>query len=338
MKILLIGPLPPPYGGTTVSFSSLVKSLKQELNKNDELEVINTNVTSTRVLFLFWSILVSIKKCDVVSLHVGNKGSLVLSPIVFVLAVIFDKKVITRKFGGVFDRYYNNLNFIFKYLLDYTFFKSELILFQTKSLISTFESKNQNLRWFPTSREIDLREFNAKKNDLLRIIYVGHIRIEKGILEIIQASKMLKKVEIDIYGPFYDSLDESLFSNTTINYKGIINPENVINTMQDYDILLFPTFYNGEGYPGVIIEAKIAGLAIVTSDWISISELIDNDENGFLLKPKDVNGIVKCIQRLQQDRNYLMDMKTKSYLSAKEFDLNDWSRNFYLMCKEMFNS
>jgi len=51
--------------------------------------------------------------------------------------------------------------------------------------------------------------------------------------------------------------------------------------------MLFPTFWVGEGFPGIIIDAYIAGLPIIASDWNLNGEIIDEKETGFIIKKKD---------------------------------------------------
>ena len=53
-----------------------------------------------------------------------------------------------------------------------------------------------------------------------------------------------------------------------------------------------------EGLPYVLLEAGINSLPIVASDTGGINEIVENYKNGFLIKPKDVNGFLLALERL----------------------------------------
>lgn len=329
MKLLLVGPMPPPYGGTTVSFSTLAGALEKKLKPNDSLAIINTNVGVKKIPTLLWEILVKAKSSDVISLHVGNRGSLLLSPAVFVAAKLFGKKVLTSKFGGKFHEYYEQLNPLQKKLLDLTFFKSDKLLLETKQLVAYFDKKNRHIAWFPTSREIgEDREIKLSAN-APRVIFVGHVRKDKGVLELIAAARELPDFDFSVYGPFYDGLDASLFDGENVKYKGLLKPDQVIDTMRESDVFLMPTYYPGEGYPGALIEAKIAGLAIITTRWRAIPELIDVGKNGVLVDPQRIDQIVDALGEMEGNPQKLLEMKKQSRNSAHDFDLQNWSAELY---------
>ncbi|MFR3494185.1 MAG: glycosyltransferase [Blautia sp.] len=52
-----------------------------------------------------------------------------------------------------------------------------------------------------------------------------------------------------------------------IRYKGMVPFNQSTEVLKNYDALLFPTYYEGEGFAGTIIDAFAAGLPVIASDW-----------------------------------------------------------------------
>ena len=53
--------------------------------------------------------------------------------------------------------------------------------------------------------------------------------------------------------------------------------------LNSYDMMIFPTYYAGEGVAGVIVDAFIAGLPVIASDLGSCREVISDKETGYLV-------------------------------------------------------
>src|SRR5690349_6618519 len=56
-----------------------------------------------------------------------------------------------------------------------------------------------------------------------------------------------------------------------------------------------------DGIPNVLVEAMAVGLPVVTTAVAGIPELVDNNQNGLLYQPHDVNGISSGILELLRD-------------------------------------
>ena len=57
------------------------------------------------------------------------------------------------------------------------------------------------------------------------------------------------------------------------------------------DVFVFPTFYHGETFGLVLLEAMEYGLPCISTYEGSIPSIIKNGENGFLVKQQDVNQL-----------------------------------------------
>ena len=106
IRILMIGPEPPPVGGTTVLFRSLVEALGDR--PGITVTVVNTvgvrgsgAAGPLRLLRLAWSVFRGMRGADVAALHVSTTGLHLLGPLAVCAARRSRIPLIIRKFGGV---------------------------------------------------------------------------------------------------------------------------------------------------------------------------------------------------------------------------------------------
>lgn len=333
-KLLLIGPLPPPLGGATVLFELLVRELKA--HKNYEYMIINTNVNKSNLISVFRLITDIYRhaiKADIINLHASYRGVLVLAPFVYFITRFLRKKLIFRLFGGDFYEHYQRANVIRRFLFDKVLFKADLVLFETQALVRQFY-RHGNLKWFPNHRPMDPNlKKAAEPGECLKVAFISHIRKEKGIFELIEASDRLPDVTFDVYGPFYDGLTESIFEGRNINYCGIVEQLDVRNVLRQYDALILPSYK--EGYPGIIIEAFTAGAAVICTNLNTLQEMVTAGEEAILVSPRSYEDIVKAVSMLNEDRNLLMKLKNNSLKKAEMFDSQFWTQKYLSFCQEV---
>ena len=130
-------------------------------------------------------------------------------------------------------------------------------------------------------------------------------------------------VKIDFYGQKKDLyFDEHLAGIGMFEYKGVLQPEEVISVLQEYDALIFPSHYAGEGCPGILVEALSAGLPIIASDWKYNSEFVTNGLNGFLCETFNPKAYVNAI-KLLFNQTLRQRMSKHAYASSEKFSVNN---------------
>ena len=143
---------------------------------------------------------------------------------------------------------------------------------------------------------------------------------EKGIEDAINAVILLngkygfEKYVLDIYGQIEQSQKEwfeclKYSFSPFIQYKGQIDADKSVEILKDYYALLFPTYYDGEGFAGTILDAMAAGVPVVASDWKYNKEIV-NDNNGVLFKTRDVDELANAIDKLKVSKESCL---TESY-------------------------
>jgi glycosyltransferase involved in cell wall biosynthesis len=326
-KYLLIGAIPSSdpqsYGGATVLMQEMLNFYKA--NKKD-YNFIQANKYSFRFSFvvnyisILWCFLKKIYSTDVVVLNVSRNGAFYLAPFLKILTKLFGKKFVFRMFGGdLLDRY-NEKNMFIRKIADKTFISnSDLMLLETKFLVEYYKKINKNVLWFPNTRTQNIvpkipRQFNKK------FVFISQVKKEKGIDVIIKAAAELDGIEIDIYGPVVDvEYNDDYFSNSNVNYKGVLEPSKVTVILNQYDVLLLPTFFSGEGYPGIIIEAYSLGIPVISTKWKSIPEIV-NSTSGILIEPKNSKALSEAIQSI--DTKKYEDLSVGAYNVFANFDTN----------------
>jgi glycosyltransferase involved in cell wall biosynthesis len=95
------------------------------------------------------------------------------------------------------------------------------------------------------------------------------------------------------------------------NVEVIIRPKGVFGLLQDADIYLSTSLY--EGLSNSIMEAMAAGLPVVATDVGDTKYLVDNDFNGYLVPSKNVGAIVTRLQHLVDDDVKRKELGMNSY-------------------------
>jgi glycosyltransferase involved in cell wall biosynthesis len=344
MNLLLIGALPPPVGGTTVLFKQLV----DDLHGRDGICVrvidvsrptvggMNNVIHALRCLvLLFWHL----PWASVLSFQTSLQGAITFGPVVHVVSRLFRRKWIFRGFGGDIDAWHRNTLGMKKRLFDLTVLKADVLLLERKTSVQYFQSQSgRSVQWYPNSRRCGVRANVAANNRSMgrRFAFVGHVKPAKGISEIIEAAKMLSAtgIIVDVYGPLQDGVSNSWFTDSPAKHCGPIAKEDVIQTLAGYDALILPSYWEGEGHPGVILEAYCAGIPVIATRWGGIPEIVTTD-TGILVEPRDVAGLAKAMQTLIDSDHLLSRLRAGARSKAAEFDADRWTQYFIDLCHRL---
>jgi glycosyltransferase involved in cell wall biosynthesis len=341
LKIALIGSLPPPIGGTSVSFENLVTFMK----RHDGVETLVVDTSGVRAagikaplryLALLFALLKSVSRADVVSLHVCTSALPSFGLLVLGICRMFRKPVIIRKFGGT-D--YLDKGGLVRKLSHFVVQRSNLYLAQTKQLVRRAKENGvSHVKWFPTSRYMPVESRNSAedRNRCRKFVYLGQIRTVKGIIEIIRAGERFydaEDVAIDVYGTLdFDVAPEFFRDLKKVRYCGILKPDQVMQTLKRYDVLLLPSFHPGEGYPGVVLEAYGAGLPVICTRWRALPEIVD-ETTGILIEPKNAESLYLAMKRLIEDNAFYVRLKEGVADRRSFFSAEYWGQYFVELCR-----
>lgn len=186
-----------------------------------------------------------------------------------------------------------------------------------KVLIEKYGFKNTEV--FPNFRFIDDFKVLSNTNKTLKLVYMARINRNKGYDVIFNFAELIKKeclnITIDFYGQIepndeIDYINKINNFNDIVKYKGFLKPNEIHTTLSGYDVLLLPTKYYTEGFPGSVLDAYIAGIPVIVSEWKHSHEFVKQGISGIIVpfenNQEDFNN---AILSLYKDRDKLNEMK-----------------------------
>ena len=143
------------------------------------------------------------------------------------------------------------------------------------------------------------------------ILSVGRLVEKKGFQDLLQALLLVKKkgerFQCAIFGdgPLCQQLREWIEEHgmaDEIMLKGDITQQELIPIYQTANLFVLTPVQtedgDRDGIPNVLLEAMAVGLPVITTAVAGIPELVDDNQNGLLYQPHDVNGISSGIIEL----------------------------------------
>lgn len=339
LRLLVVGSLPPPIGGATVSLLRFVETLRQSLGV--ELRVIDTaggrRAGVRRGLGTALELARAVAASDVVSVHVSPTGLTTLALACVAAARALGRPVIVRVFGGGGHTAVRGAS---RLVADRVLRGADLYLVETKALVARArEDGFTNVRFFPNTRPRTSVAPRPIGGDCRRFVFVSHIKPSKGVLEIIEAGERFgNDVTVDVYGTFHDGMDESVFRGLKrVRYCGVVQPENLASLLVGYDAVLLPSYHAGEGYAGIVIDAFGAGLPVICSRWLSLPEIVD-ESCGQLVPPKSADALFGAMSRLVDDAALFEQLTRGAHARRDALTTEIWTAKFIEMCREIVDA
>lgn len=183
---------------------------------------------------------------------------------------------------------------------------------------------------------VDLNEFafSTENNNLpISIVFPSRMLWDKGVQEFVDAATILKKEyegdvefilagKVDLENGSSISEEQLNIWNKEGNVKWIGYQNNMVDIYRNAHIVTLPSYR--EGLPKSLIEACAIGRPVVTTDVPGCRLVVDDGENGFLVKLKDVDTLASAMQKLIQSKELREKMGVEGRKKAeKEFSIEN---------------
>ena len=179
---------------------------------------------------------------------------------------------------------------------------------KNKDKILKIEGIGVNLEVFKPDPEVPSRQVTYD------FAYFGRFLVHKGILEIVEASRLLKERGYSLRIAFYGHVDEnpsSVSLNEIMQWQedGLIEhcgfTNDVVSAMRNCRVLLLPSYR--EALPRTCQEAAAMGIPSIVSDVPGCREVVVNRSTGLVVKVKDHVDLANKMEIYINDPN-LVDL------------------------------
>ncbi len=171
---------------------------------------------------------------------------------------------------------------------------------------------------------------HVKKNEPLKLIYVGQISYRKGLHHLLKIIQEYKDSELQVILAGAYSKSNELYQHykniSNIEFLGFVTRDILAKVYQDADIFVFPTL--GEGYGMVVLEALSTGTPVLISNLAGGDDAIENLKNGLVYNGFSEEELKSSIDWFLQHKNLIPIMSENARKSALNYTWTAYHKKY----------
>lgn len=172
----------------------------------------------------------------------------------------------------------------------------------------------------------------TRNNPVPVVVFFGRMHESKGLHDLLEASITLLehgfKFHLHAYGEgplrefFVYEMTEAL--GDRFHYGGVVSGDEKWKVLGEADIFVLPSRY-GEGLPMAMLEAMATGCIVIVGDVASVSTVINEGRNGYMVKPYDAPGLASKMKVVLDDKLEWNTMRESAVSTVrKKFEIKDY--------------
>lgn len=305
-RLIVIGPLPPPHHGVTISTSLvLANPVLRDCFQVDHLDTSDHRTGADIGRWDFTNVRLGVGAILRLAWRLGGTPGVVYLPLsqstpgvlrdsMFVFAAsVRGWRVAVHLRGGEFGDYYRRVHPIMRHWIRATLARVDSVAVMGESLKAMFEGLASAERITVVANGTP--EFVPKRpiqRDPEHVLFLSNLRRRKGVLEAVEAALLVLANRPSTRFTFaggWESRELELAvrrragtTNGRIEFRGPVFGAEKNQLLGSAVVLLFPPV-EPEGHPRVVLEAMAAGLPVVSTDRGAIGEMVEDGRSGFVL-------------------------------------------------------
>lgn len=326
--ILFIAPFPPPVHGSAMVSQQIRDS--RVINEYFHCDYVNLS-TSRRMdeigkrspikiwRFVFAYIKTFCKlltrRYDLCYLAITCHGIGFLKDAPFaLLCKLFRRKIIIHQHNKGMDADVNKWSYSWLLPLVYRNAKVILLSWLLYPDIERIVPK-ENVVICPNGTTVEKREGKIQKanNAAPHLLFLSNLIESKGVFVLLDALKILADKGILFYCDFVGGetkeIDNERFTaevnrrnlGRKVIYHGRKYGTEKDAFLEQSDIFVFPTYYNNECFPLVLLEAMAYQLPIITTNEGGIPDVVQDGVNGIICPRRDAKAVANALEKLIKD-------------------------------------
>lgn len=315
--------------GQTIKTNTITKALQEHFGY-DKIGLEDTHGRWKYLLRLPFSVFRCLRNGRNVIIMPAYKGILFITPLLILFNTVFHRHIHYVVIGGWLPSYTHRFPWL-RWMLK----RFDSIYVETHDMQEKLQAINfQNVFLMPNCKNINIvcaDQLPITSVEPFHLCTCSRVIKEKGIEDAIMAVKMTNEqlgrvvYTLHIYGQieqpkWFHQLMEA--QPEEIIYKGIIPFDQTTDTLKDYFMLLFPTYYRGEAFAGTLIDALAAGLPVIATDWHANSQIVCEGKTGFLFPPHSVEQLSSILQKIASQPEVIDKMRRNCIEMASSYQPN----------------
>ncbi|MCL5126030.1 MAG: glycosyltransferase family 4 protein [Deltaproteobacteria bacterium] len=369
-RVLIIGPLPPPFGGIATVIDSIINS---ELSHDFSFEMFNRSESvyepgstslerQTLKIKRAWNLF---KKSwsggyDFVHLH-GSTSGFLGDTLVMIIAFIAGAKVLLHLHGTDWEKFYGNVSRFRRFYI-------RVGLFIPKRIVVLYDLWARNIRKIDSKIDVrvirnfvpDCPEPDEALVDGLRrrlriepeefvISSIGRVGSRKGSFDIVEAATRLSLTDSNfrillVGGQEREGEMEQLQKLVSdkgmdkwVELVGEVDIQDVPLFLRLTDIFILPSYY--EGMPMSIIEAMRSAKPIISTRVGAIPDMLVSGVSGMLINPGSPEELANSIHTLKKDPSLRKNLSNQARQTFQtEFETSRVVLSLRTLYQEMISS
>lgn len=328
---MVVGQVPPPWGGQAVMIQKLLDSEFKSLtlhfvpmNFSEDMDEIGRfrwkKVFRLPILVLrIWRARFR-QSCDVLYYPPGGESitSILRDIVVLLLCKMIFRSVVFHIHAGGFTDVVETTPLPIRLLARWAYRKPDLVIQLTeKSPPDGVRVNARRIEYIPNGLADDGARFinafrKSSDNGPIRLLFVGVVSHSKGVMVLLNACALFKSQGFDFvlrimgrfYSPEFEEECKSFIKEHglcgNIAFLGVKTGDEKWLEFCRSDIFCFPSHFGSENQSLVILEAMQFGLPCVASDWRSMSTMVENGKTGYIVPVNDPAALSERVSHLIQ--------------------------------------
>ena len=339
-RLIVIGPLPPPAHGVTISTSLVLgnETLRERfqvmhLDTSDHRSGRNVGRWDITNVVLGVRDLVRLThlvrgRPGVVYLPISQSSGAFLRDSLFMhLARLRGWRIAIHLRGSEILRFYRLQPRLYRWWIRQTLGRVSSAAVVGESLRGVFGELVPAERIAVVANgtpRIDLRNVERRER---QVLFLSNLRRRKGVVEAVSAALAVSRSVPEARFVFAGAWEDDELERTVremaapldgrIEFRQAVYGREKDELVAASGVLLFPP-REPEGHPRVVLEAISAGLPVVATDRGAIAETIEDGVSGFVLPEPDPSALAERLTRLLQDGDLYRSMSRAAFARYEE--------------------
>jgi glycosyltransferase involved in cell wall biosynthesis len=153
----------------------------------------------------------------------------------------------------------------------------------------------------------------------LKVLFLGQVILRKGIRYLLEAAMLLlqEPVRFDVVGPIGISEAALRSAPPNVTFHGRANRDQAASWYQNAAVFVLPTL--SDGFALTQLEAMAHGLPVIATPNCGV--VVTNDEDGFLVEPRNATALARAIQRYLAEPELLRAHRAGACKKSGQFTL-----------------